>query len=83
MNKDTLSSFSTTAQSIVVGSLYEHYKGHRYKIIGVARHSETLEELVVYQALYGEGGIWVRPLAMFLENIVINGKSKPRFKLVQ
>ena len=83
MNKKTLPSFSALAQSIIVGSLYEHYKGFRYKIIGVARHSETLEELVVYQALYGEGGIWVRPLAMFLENIVINGQSKPRFKLVQ
>lgn len=83
MNKETLPPFSAQAQSIIVGSLYVHYKGLRYKIIGVARHSETLEELVVYQALYGEGGIWVRPLAMFLENIVINGQSKPRFKLVQ
>ena len=54
MNKETLPSFSAVAQSIIVGSLYEHYKGLRYKIIGVARHSETLEELVVYQALYGE-----------------------------
>lgn len=83
MNQEALPSFSALAQSIIVDSLYEHYKGLRYKIIGVARHSETLEELVVYQALYGEGGIWVRPLAMFLENIVINGQSKPRFKLVQ
>ena len=83
MSQEPLSSFSALAQSIIVGSLYEHYKGLRYKIIGVARHSEALEELVVYQALYGEGGLWVRPLAMFLENIVINGQSKPRFKLVQ
>ena len=83
MNQEALPSFSTLAQSIIVDSLYEHYKGLRYKIIGVARHSETLEELVVYQALYGEGGIWVRPLAMFLENVVINGQSQPRFKLVQ
>ena len=83
MNKETLPSFSAPAQSIIVDSLYEHYKGLRYKIIGIARHSETLEELVVYQALYGEGGIWVRPVAMFLENIVINGQSQPRFKLVQ
>lgn len=83
MNKKLLPSFSALAQSIIVGSLYEQYKGLRYKIIGVARHSETLEELIVYQALYGEGGIWVRPLAMFLENVVINGQSQPRFKLVQ
>ena len=69
-------------QTIMVGSIYEHYKGLRYKILGVARHSETLEELIVYQALYGEREIWVRPLAMFLENIVINGQSLPRFKLV-
>lgn len=57
MNKETLPPLSALAQSIIVGSLYEHYKGLRYKIIGVARHSETLEELVVYQALYEEGGI--------------------------
>ena len=83
MNQEVLSCFSSLAKSIVVGSLYEHYNGFRYKIIGVARHSETLEELVVYQALYGESDMWVRPLAMFLENIVINGQSQPRFKLVQ
>lgn len=83
MNQEVLPCFSSLAKSIVVGSLYEHYKGFRYRIIGVARHSETLEELVVYQALYGEGGIWVRPLTMFLENIEINGQLQPRFKLVQ
>jgi len=71
MNKKTLPSFSAASQSIIIGSLFEHYKGLRYKIIAVARHSETLEELVVYQALYGEGGIWVRPLTMFLKNIEI------------
>jgi hypothetical protein len=79
MNQET---FSAKAKSIVVGDLYEHYKGLRYKIIGIARHSETLEELVVYQALYEKGDIWVRPLEMFLEKIVINGQSQPRFKLV-
>ncbi len=83
MNKDTLSSFSSLAQSIIVGSLYEHYKGLHYKIIGIARHSETLEELVVYQALYGEGGIWVRPVTMFLETIEINGQPQPRFKCIR
>lgn len=83
MSQETLPSFSALAPTIIVGSLYEHYKGLRYKIIGVARHRETPEESVVYQALYGEGGLWVRPLAMFLENIVINKQSKRRFKLVQ
>ena len=82
MSQDTLPGLSTLAKSIVVGSLYEHYKGHRYKILGVARHSETLEEMIVYQALYGEGGIWVRPLEMFMENITLDGKLQPRFRLV-
>lgn len=83
MNQDVLPSFSSIAKSIVVGSLYEHYKGLRYKIIGVARHSETLEELVVYQALYGENDIWVRPIEMFLGDIVINGQLQARFKAVE
>jgi len=75
--------FSSVAKSIVVGSIYEHYKNKRYKVLSIARHSETLEELVVYQALYGEGEVWVRPAAMFLENVSIEGKLHPRFKLVQ
>lgn len=83
MSQDTLPCLSLKTKSIVVGSVYEHYKGLCYKIIGVARHTETLEELVVYQALYGNGDIWVRPLAMFLENVVRNGLAQPRFKLVQ
>lgn len=83
MSQEVFPCFSPIAKSIVVGSLYEHYKGLRYKIIGVAHHSDTLEELVIYQALYGEGDMWVRPLGMFLEHIVINGQSQPRFKLVQ
>ncbi len=59
---------------------YEHYKGNKYQVIGVARHSETLEEMVVYQALYGERGIWVRPAGMFLETIEKEGKIIPRFR---
>lgn len=77
-----LPNLSEAAQSIVIGSLYEHYKRKRYKILAVARHSETLEEFVVYQALYGEGGVWVRPLSMFLENVFVDGQSQPRFKLL-
>ena len=59
--------------------LYRHYKGNDYRVLGLARHSETLEPLVVYQALYGERGLWVRPAAMFIEHIEHGGKLQPRF----
>jgi len=62
---------------------YEHYKGTQYEVIGVAKHSETLEELVVYRALYGEHGLWVRPLKMFLETVEIDGKKIPRFRFIE
>lgn len=58
---------------------YRHYKGQEYEVIGVAKHSDTLEDLVVYRALYGEGRLWVRPLGMFLEEVEIDGKKVPRF----
>ena len=61
---------------------YRHYKGHEYRVLGLARHSETLEPLVVYQALYGERGLWVRPAAMFVEEIEVAGKRMPRFAFV-
>ena len=57
---------------------YRHFKGGEYRVIGTARHSETLEELVVYQALYGEGGLWVRPAAMWDEPVERPGYSGPR-----
>ena len=62
--------------------LYEHYKNKKYRVIGVAKRSETLEELVVYEALYEntQSKLWVRPLAMFLEEIIVDGKVVPRFK---
>lgn len=60
--------------------LYVHYKGGRYRVVGLARHSETLEPLVVYEALYGEGGLWVRPAAMFTEEVTIAGVRQPRFR---
>lgn len=63
--------------------LYKHYKGKLYQVLSIARHSETLEELVVYQALYGEYGIWVRPKDMFCSNIEINGETKDRFQFIQ
>ena len=59
---------------------YRHFKGNLYKVIGTATHSETLETLVVYQPLYGEGKLWVRPLASFLEKVVVDGKEVGRFE---
>jgi hypothetical protein len=59
--------------------LYRHYKGGLYEVLGTARHSETLEPMVVYRALYGEQGLWVRPAAMFTEAVVVNGVRQPRF----
>jgi hypothetical protein len=82
MSQELLPVFSKEAQSIEVGSIYEHYKGLRYKIVAIARHSETLEELVVYQALYGDGDVWVRPLGMFEEQVMIQGHLQPRFRLL-
>lgn len=58
---------------------YRHYKGQQYAVMGVARHSETEEELVVYRALYGDHGLWVRPLRMFTETVEIDGEAIPRF----
>lgn len=63
--------------------IYKHYKGNRYEVIGGARHSEREEELVVYRALYGDFGLWVRPLNMFTEMIEIDGKRCPRFEYVK
>lgn len=67
---------------------YEHYKGKQYEVVGVAGHSETLEELVAYRALYdskefGKNALWVRPLKMFLEEVEIEGKKIPRFRLIE
>ncbi|MDD6186888.1 MAG: DUF1653 domain-containing protein [Oscillospiraceae bacterium] len=61
---------------------YRHFKGNEYQVLYNARHSETMEELVVYKALYGEGGIWVRPAAMFCETVTRDGKTVPRFEFI-
>jgi hypothetical protein len=58
---------------------YRHYKGKDYTVLGVARHSETLEELVVYRQDYGDHGLWVRPAAMFGETVMVDGREVPRF----
>lgn len=62
---------------------YRHFKGNDYQVIGIAKNSETVEEFVVYQALYGERGLWIRPLTMFEENVVVNGKVMKRFQHVE
>lgn len=67
----------------VIPGRYRHYKGRDYEVIGVATHSETLEQVVVYRALYGECGLWVRPLAMFCEMVNVNGQAVPRFERVE
>lgn len=62
---------------------YRHYKGREYRVLGIARHSESLEPLVVYQALYGERGLWVRPAAMFAETVgAVAGERVPRFAFI-
>jgi hypothetical protein len=58
---------------------YRHFKGGEYEVLGVARHSETDERLVVYRPLYGDGGMWVRPVSMFLEAVEHDGRVVPRF----
>ena len=61
---------------------YRHYKGNEYVVLGVARHSETGEELVVYRPCYGEQGLWVRPKEMFLETVEVHGQQVPRFQFL-
>ena len=58
---------------------YRHYKGGEYELVGVARHSETLEALVIYRPLYNASGLWVRPHAMFFESVEVDGRRLPRF----
>ena len=63
--------------------VYKHYKGNEYRVLAIASHSETLEKMVVYQALYGEYGIWVRPISMWNEIVDVNGVKIPRFKFLR
>ena len=64
---------------MVLPGVYRHHKGQQYEVVGVARHSETEEEFVVYRALYGDRGLWIRPIAMFTESVDKDGVSVPRF----
>jgi hypothetical protein len=68
------------SKSVAIGKKYRHYKGNEYLVLHVAKHSENLEELVIYQALYGERGIWARPLLMFIEKVMVNGAEVNRFE---
>lgn len=63
--------------------IYRHYKGNLYQVLHTAHHSETEAALVVYRCLYGEYGVWVRPLEMFTETVVVEGQSVPRFELIK
>ncbi len=62
---------------------YRHFKGGEYEVLHIARHSESEESLVIYRALYGEGEIWARPLSMFCESVLYDGKTVPRFSLIE
>lgn len=61
---------------------WRHHKGGEYEVLGVVRHSETLEPLVLYRPLYGASGGWVRPFAMFMETVIVDGRERPRFEPV-
>lgn len=66
--------------SVIIGGIYEHYKGKQYMVIGVAKHSETMENYVVYKACYGNEDLWIRPYNIFCEKILVDGILKDRFK---
>ena len=70
-------------ENIVPQGIYRHYKGSLYQVLHTAQHSETEESLVVYRCLYGEYDVWVRPLSMFSEIVMIDGKEVPRFELIK
>ena len=67
---------------VVPPGRYRHYKGGEYEVLDLVRHSETEEWLVLYRALYGEGGLWVRPCTMFLETVLVDGRTCPRFAYI-
>ena len=73
----------TEEQIGLVGREFLHFKGNRYRLEGFAKDSETLEEMVVYRALYGEHGLWVRPAKMFFETVERDGKTMKRFELIE
>lgn len=72
-----------TTENTLKPGVYKHYKGNLYEVIAVARHSETEEKLVVYKALYGDRGTWLRPLDMFCEKVEIDGEAVSRFEFIE
>ncbi len=62
--------------------LYKHYKGNLYQVLGISRHSETLEEMIIYQALYGDYALWVRPKALFMDKVLVDATLVPRFEFI-
>ena len=81
LTRNTLPPFSQAATALPLG-IYEHYKGNRYEVLGVGRHSETHEEMVIYRALYGSNDFWIRPLSLFLDQVTWDGRMVGRFRLV-
>lgn len=74
--------------TVLKPGIYQHYKGHLYELVGIAHHSENLEELVVYRGLYedkkfGKNPIWVRPISLFTDEVMVNGQKVPRFRFVK
>lgn len=74
---------TTAGRNEIRPGKYRHFKGGEYEVLGVARHSEGLEDMVVYRPLYGEGRLWVRPLSMFTEDVQHGGKACPRFAPIE
>lgn len=68
---------------VVIGGKYRHFKGNEYMVVGVAKHSETLEDMVIYRKLYDDGGLWVRPKDMFLDTVERNGRIFKRFTYIE
>jgi len=73
---------ATATPTRVTPGIYRHYKGNEYRVIAIARHSETEEEMVVYRCLYGDHSLWVRPLSLFRDTVLVDGREQPRFTLV-
>lgn len=69
-----------TEKTSIPSGRYRHFKGNEYTVLGIARHSETLEEHVVYRQEYGDHGLWVRPTSMFMETVKVDGQEVPRFQ---
>jgi cyclomaltodextrinase len=78
----TIEALGEGARSSLAQGRYRHFKGGEYEVLGIARDSESMRELVVYRALYGERGLWVRPLEMFTEIVERDGRRMPRFQYV-